>query len=173
MESEVKNDDELPLLIPNNSKKRKTFGRLSDVKRKLLKQSHEVGPDCHCNRLKCFEAVDLPARKDVIAKFNSIKNYNEQNLYLGRLITCTTVKRRRPRLDDPDYHNFSYSYKVRVMKDEILVETPVCYKAFISLHGITPRRVQTMQKMLTSKGQAIKDARGSHKNRSHKLSEET
>lgn len=100
-------------------------------------------------------------------------DYNEQNLYLGGLITSSLIKQRRPRNDEPINHSYSYSYKIRIVKDETLVEIPVCYKAFVSLHGITPRRVQTLQTMLTNNGRITKDARGSHSNRPHKLKDDT
>lgn len=38
-------------------KKKPRLGRMSDVKKKLLKQNHEVGPNCHCSRLKCFDII--------------------------------------------------------------------------------------------------------------------
>ena len=43
-------------LKPKPTKKKKVMGRLSDVKKKLLASTHEIGPDCRCVRLKCFES---------------------------------------------------------------------------------------------------------------------
>lgn len=154
-------------------KKKPKLGRLSDVKKQLLKQSHEVGPNCHCSRLKCFDVLSDSDRKVIINKFNSMTDYNEQNLYLGGLITSSLVKQRRPRNDQPASHAYSYSYKVRLIKDEKLLETPICYKAFLSVHGITARRVQTLQSMLMKNGEISKDARGGHSNRPHKLKDDT
>lgn len=154
-------------------KKKPKLGRLSEVKKKLLKQSHEVGPNCHCSRLKCFNVIKQCSRQLVVTKFNNMTDYNEQNLYLGGLITSSMVKQRRPRNGNPDSHSYSYSYKIRYLEDGRLIEVPVCYKAFISIHGITPRRVQTLQTMLINKGEIVKDGRGSHDNRPHAISEET
>lgn len=74
-------------------KKKPKLGRLCEGKQKLLAQSPEVGPDCHCSRLKSF---DDSSRKDIICKFNQITNYNEQNQYLGGFITSSLIKQRRP-----------------------------------------------------------------------------
>ena len=102
-------------------------------------------------------------------------DYNEQNLYLGGLIASAFVKQRRPRPgnNEPVSHSYSYSYKVRFMKDVTLIEVPICYKGFISIHGITPRRVKTLQTMLTTKGKIVKDGRGCHNNRPNKIPEES
>lgn len=156
-----------------NPKKKPRLGRLTEVKKQLLTHSHEVGPNCHCSRLKCYEVIQETERKQVNSKFNQMTNYDEQNLYLGGLITVSLVKQRRPRNDEPEHHSYSYSYKIRFIKNDSLKEVPVCYKAFIAIHGITARRVQTLQSMLTTKGGVVKDGRGKHKNRPHQLSQET
>ena len=91
-------------------KKKPKLGRLSEVKKKLLKQSHEIGPDCHCSRLQCFDVVNDTSRKDIISKFNAMTDYNEQNLYLGGLIASAFVKQRRPRPGNNERVSHSYSY---------------------------------------------------------------
>lgn len=57
------------------------------------------------------------------------------------------------------------------MRNGELKEVPVCYKAFLSLHGISAKRVQTLQKGLKTTGTAPKDMRGKHSSRPNKLSD--
>lgn len=53
---EVEENDSRPSQQSTSSaKKRKVCGRMSDVKKKLLSSTHELGPDCRCKRYKCFE----------------------------------------------------------------------------------------------------------------------
>jgi hypothetical protein len=60
--------------------------------------------------------------------------------------------RRRSQLSDDNaqYNLASYAYRVRVFCDGKLVDTPVCIKAFISLHGISAKRVQTIRESLSA-----------------------
>ena len=51
-------------------------------------------------------------------------------------------------------------------------EIPVCKKAFQSLHGITGRRLETIQNCFKEKGTPPKDQRGRHLNRPQRLTEE-
>lgn len=157
-------------------KKRPKFGRMYEVKKKLLHSTHEIGPDCHCSRLKCFDVVPLEDRKKLISEFNKIVTFNEQNIYLGGLIMVEQVARRRSRQNNEDetqLHNHSYRYKVRLSREGTTLEIPVCYKAFLSLHGITARRVQFLQTHLTEEGRILHDQRGKHKNRPKQLSQKT
>ncbi|KAF2904063.1 hypothetical protein ILUMI_02113 [Ignelater luminosus] len=104
-----------------------------------------------------------------------MSSYDEQNLYLGELICVKPVARRRPRKDqdDADLHKNSYKYKVRIFRENEVVEVPICYKAFLSFHGVTGRRIQSIQSSLQLTGQIQKDGRGKHSNRPNKVSEET
>ncbi|XP_039290187.1 uncharacterized protein LOC120352657 [Nilaparvata lugens] len=159
---------------PASCKKRKSFGRMTDVAKKLCLSSHETGEDCHCKKLKCFESVTPDIRRTLISDFNQIKTYDEQSVYLCGLIACKPVTRHRPRKpeNDADFHSYSYTYKVRALKNNDLCEIPVCYKVFLSLHGITAKRVQTLQEALKTTGKAPLDKRGKHENRPNKILEE-
>lgn len=155
------------------TRKRQSLGRMVDVAKKLKVSSHSLGPDCRCKRLKCFEKVNLTQRNLIIKKFNQLATHDEQSAYLCGLITCSPVKRHRNRQPEEDalFHLYSYSYKVRVT-DPSIIEIQVCYKAFMSIHGITPKRVQNLQTSLKTTGSAPTDRRGKHENRPHKLSED-
>lgn len=158
-----------------NVKKKPKHGRMSDVMKQLRLSSHEVGSDCKCKRLKCFDNLSCQERKLIIKHFNELKSYDEQNLYLFGLVTACPIKMRRSRKkDDIDakYHDNSYRYKVIVSRNNSAVEVPVCVKAFVAIHGITLRRVQTLQTSLKKYGQAPKDKRGKYIHSHRKTSSE-
>jgi hypothetical protein len=162
--------------VQSNVKKRKRTGRIKDVMKKLRASTNETGENCRCTRYKCFDVIPPEEQHRIIRNFNKLGDYNEQNQYLSGLITVVPVQRRRNRKDDSEanYHNMSYCYRVRVHVegDELLQDVTICHKAFLSFHGITNRRVQTLKKQLCEFGEAQKDGRGKHKSRPNQLSEE-
>ena len=106
--------------------------------KKLRLQSHELGNDCKCTRLKCFEIVSVKERQAIITMFNSLDSIDVQNSYLAGLIAVLPVLRRRSRRPDgEEHHDASYRYKVRVKRRNGIEEVDICSKAFISMHGIT------------------------------------
>lgn len=158
-----------------NAKKRRKHGRLSDVKKRMMVQTHETGEDCGCTRLKCFESVNETDRCAIIKQFNALPDRDAQRMYVSGLIEVKLVQRRRPRKSHSEalLHDHTYAYKVRVKNDNTMREIPVCYKAFLALHGISPRTVQTIQKQLKECGRVVSDGRGKHKNRPHALTHDT
>ncbi|KAK5650194.1 hypothetical protein RI129_001223 [Pyrocoelia pectoralis] len=162
--------------LPCASKKRGKYGRVSDVSKKLKLQTHETGASCECTRFKCFQNIAVEERAAIIKHFNSLKTHDEQNLYLGGLITHNFVKRHRSRQvndEDVQYHSFSYSYRVRVERNTSAVEVPICYKAMLALHGISAKRIQNIQLQLVTVGHVEPDKPGRHSNHRHKLKEDT
>lgn len=157
------------------AKKRHSFGRVTDASKRLRNHTYETGENCNCKRLACFTNTTDDERKVIVSDFNGLKDRDAQNLYLGGLIQCNLVKNRRNRPNSPDaaLHSHAYSYKARVKRNDAMVEIPVCYKGFIAIHGITPRRIQTIQEHLSTFGKVLPDKRGKHKNRPHGLTEET
>lgn len=157
-----------------SSEKRKGIGRMRDTMKSLRASTHEIGKDCKCKRYQCFDTIPESERFRIIREFNKIGNYNEQNIYLSSLITVCPVKRRRPRYDEDHAraNSASYAYRVRVLNNEVAQDVRVCFKAFISLHGITPRRIQCIQNALVSTDQPPVDKRGKHANRPHKLADD-
>ncbi|CAH1107801.1 unnamed protein product [Psylliodes chrysocephalus] len=134
------------------SKKRKSLGRMKNVAKLLKLRSHETGPSCNCTKFKCFENVSEGERLQIIKQFNELKDHDEQNLYLGGLISHGPVKRHRSRKnndEDAEYHSYSYTYKIRVQRDNTAIEVPICYKA---MHGISAKRLQNIQQPLTTFG---------------------
>lgn len=121
------------------TKKRKYHGRCSDVMKKIRLCTHETGPDCECKRLKCFQRLSRDNIKKIINDFNSLSSYNEQSLHLAGLINIHHIKNRRPRKDENEakFHGNAYTYKVRIHENDQVEEVPICYRAFLSLHGVS------------------------------------
>lgn len=132
-----------------STKKRKKFGRMSEVCKKLNLQSHTLGEYCRCSRLKCFENVPESCRLKIIKEFNLMSSADEQNAYLCGLIIVQEIQNRRPRKDEEDasLRDASYAYRVRFLDEEnVLKEINVCRTAFLSIHGIKKKKVEGLQK---------------------------
>jgi hypothetical protein len=152
-------------------KRKPCLGRITSVCKELKLQSHEMGDDCNCKRLKCFQQVSEAERSFLLRRFNLLCNNNEQNRHLTSLITVNNIRQRKPRQDEDRaaLHDASYRYRVRVKRNEKMVEVPVC-----PIYGVTRGKIEyIVQKSLKSTGQSPQDARGTHRNRPRKISEET
>lgn len=164
------------IIESNNPKKRQSYGRMKDVTKRLRAQSFELGEKCLCKRFKCFDVIKEEEQKRIINNFNEIgatskEPWNAQASYLSGLMTVLPVARRRSRAvdKDPKYHDCNFSYRVRINSELGTTDVQVCKKAFIALHGLTKRRLDTIQQSLKSVGVSPRDKRGLHKNRPHKL----
>lgn len=160
-----------------NTKKRKSFGRLCDASKKIRAMSHSAGEPCHCKRFQCFNIVNKEERDKLLCDFNLLEDRNRQNSFLCGLITTLPVVRRRPRQSENsvtgNLKDYSYVYKVRIVRNNTLEEIQICQKAFISIFGITNQRIITAKKSLVTTGQSPIDNRGKHRNRPHAKTEET
>lgn len=161
------------VFVPSSSKKRKGFGRMRDVAKKIRLQSHEQGSDCKC-RKRCFDNIPFEVRDNIIKRFNLLESTNEQNSYLCGLISILPVKQRRPRVgsENAKLKDCSCKYKVRGLLDGVATEFDVCRKAFSAIHGVSKKKVEYLINSLKMSGISPKDQRGKHLNRNHKLSEE-
>ena len=144
----------------------KITGRMSDVMKKVRLQSHETGYDCQCKRLKCFENVIFEDRKILLNNLNTMNSNDEQNSYLASMVNVVQRRRSRSRLPDnlAKYKDVTFSYTVTVLRESEgvskAVEIPVCFKAFLSIFGITKGKLEFIQKSLKRTGLAPKDKRG-------------
>lgn len=143
MEVNIKNEDEESITfsqLSHSTKKRKRTGRLSDVRNKLLSSTHELGPDCKCSTLKCFQSITDAERGYIISNYNKM-TVNEPNAYLAGLINVNIISQRRPRRPENEakFRDNSYSYRVRVKRENSVTEVNVCSKAFTSFHGISKK----------------------------------
>lgn len=71
------------MTVTQKTKKRKSHGRVTEVMKKLRLSTHELGKDCRCKRLKCFDVISQDSRKKIIKDFNNLASHNEQSLYLA------------------------------------------------------------------------------------------
>lgn len=76
---------------PNKVKKRKKTGRVADAMKKLRATSHEIGDDCKCTHLKCFEIISPEERRRIIKQFNEMGDFNVQTKHLSGLITLVPI----------------------------------------------------------------------------------
>lgn len=174
LEDSLSEIDQEPEMSKALCKKRKSYGRLKDVGKKLRAQSHEQGNPCNC-KMKCFENIMGNERSKIIIDFNSLACWDRQTIHLAGLISVFEISRRRPRQNENEasFRQKTFKYKVRVFKNDNLEEVYVCQKAFLSLHGISKKRLENIQKSLKKSGAAPTDMRGKHENRPKKLSSET
>ena len=162
--------------VDSSTKKRRKFGTVREASKKLRNTTYETGPDCKCKRYQCFKNITLEERSVLIRDFNALADRNAQNSFLPGLITVGPVQRRRPRKSEAGarLNDYSYMYKVRVMRNEKVTEIPICYTGFISVFGVTDRRLSTIKSPLCSTGQPPIDKRGKHTDRGkRKLPQET
>ncbi|CAH1964672.1 unnamed protein product [Acanthoscelides obtectus] len=154
----------------NESKKRKKYGRMRDVMKKIRLQSHEVGANCNC-RKQCFQNVPEEARKTILKNFNAMTSINDQYSYLCGLITVLLIRRRRHRKDEDvaNLRSSAYSYRVRFRTDNSLQEINICTQAFMSVHGIKKKKLEILQNSLKMTGVAPKDKRGENKTHPRKF----
>ena len=153
----------------------KKMGKMSDVMKKLRATTHETGEDYKCSRFKCFQNISSEEQQRIISNFNQLGDYITQSQYLSGLVTVVPVQRRRNSKDESEasLNSSSYCYCVRASVDGKLQDVSVCYKAFLSLHGVSNCRVQTIKKHLTEFGEARADGRRKHSNKPSKLPDET
>ena len=169
-------DEHSHIHAETSTKKRCAFGSVKTATKRLRDSTYEPGEDCECKRLECFKQVTLSERNNLLNNFNKLSDRNAQNSYLAGLISLIPVERRRPRqpAQDARLHDFSYVYKVRVLREGKIEKVNVCFKAFMSFFGVTARRLHTIKVSLAATGQPPVDRRGKHENRGKsKLPQET
>lgn len=154
-------------------KKRKISGRLSDVKRKLLASTHVIGEDCTCKCLKCFISVNENYQETIIADFNKLC-VNEQNFYLSNLMTAFPTKQCRPRQSEENaaLHDFSFSYRACVIRNNVSADIAICFKAYCSLHSISKKKLEIIQNYM-KQGRQLIDRSGKHSNWPNTFSKES
>ena len=98
---ELTDDNNIP--FPSNSKKKKKYGKLTDVNKLLNLRSHNRGEDCRCKRFKCFKHVPETSRRNNIQNFNLLNSVDEQNIYLCGLITTVPIIYKK-KFQEKNYH---------------------------------------------------------------------
>lgn len=125
-----------------------------------------------CKRYKCYENISREERERIFNHFYSLEGKNIQDTYISGLITVETIKQRRPRKSaghnnssGKDLHSASFYYKIRVLRDDVAQEVPVCRTAFLNIHATTKARLRYIQQSLVNTASAPADQRGKYQNR--------
>lgn len=156
--------DSVPLSdFLSNTRKRKSYGRVRDVDKNIRNHTFETGNPCSCKN-RCFQKLSDGEKNYIVRKFNLLENRNSQNRHLAGLISMLPIRRRRPRKseDIANLRGSAFRYKIRAKNEENdgFHEMSVCQQAFISLHGITNRRLITIKSGLKRQGSSVDDMRG-------------
>ncbi|KAJ8868242.1 hypothetical protein PR048_029758 [Dryococelus australis] len=118
--------------------------------------------------------VSIIFHKKILTVLYALFYVGEQNAYLCGLITVCPIEQRRSR--DPEenssFHDNAYSYRVIVRNENGDKDTVVCYKALMSLHGISKKSMQHLQKYQKTTGMALKDQRGKYYHKHCSIPEE-
>lgn len=121
-----------------------------------------TGDPCNCVN-KCFLNISQDNQVKLLFKLSEFNTKNEQDIFLSSLIETNRVRRCRPReaslTNKPKSATYSYYVTIDTKKFK------VCQKAFISLFGITQKRLRRLQSIIL-KGGIPHDMRGiGNKNR--------
>lgn len=156
---EDSSDESEEVFADKKTKKRKSHGRMAEVAKKIKLSSHEPGPPCRC-RMQCCQKMTKEAQKKILQNFNLLESHDAQNSYLSGLISVLPVK-RVSKNDNARHYDAVYKYRVLAMEG-FAKEIPVCKKAFMSIHGISKKKVQYLVSSLKKTGFAPTDKRGKH-----------
>ena len=119
-------------------------------------KNHFTGEPCNCKFLKCFENITVHEKQTLIDDFvykYETKDQQDSLYTVGGSKAAKMWKGFYAR-------NSSYSYNVKVVRDGACIEIKVCFKAMLSLFGITNRRMQTVKSALYETGHSPIDKRG-------------
>lgn len=125
---------------------------------------------CRCTN-KCLDSISTEDQQKILADFLNMTAKNEQDVHLQRMIEFEAVKRKRPGILVPEKRRKPKSQLPQYKVLHGAVRKAVCKKAFLSVHGVTKKRVERIVELLKA-GKNPVDMRG--KNTSgNKISEET
>lgn len=139
--------------ISNVAKTRRNEGKeYISAKTKLMVQQKKIGPPCNDG---CFDTIGLDKIERVFKLFWNIGEYNLQNQHLSQLVKTSDVKHSRVK-ERP-------SRSLRRMHYNVIcdgITFPICRKAFLSIHGISEKRVRILLNKTGSSGVIEPDKRG-------------
>lgn len=119
---------------------------------------------CRCIK-KCFSKIDEEQRNEILKSLLSLKNKNEQDLYIQSHIKAFDVQRRRPRKLDVNRKK-EIQVRRKAFKFFISVNTEkieVCKAAFMSMFDVTNVQIQRLQNLIVM-GKLPQDMRGQQPN---------
>ncbi|XP_043469861.1 uncharacterized protein LOC122503403 [Leptopilina heterotoma] len=121
--------------------------------------------DSCCQRLKCYEKINVSDQQKFYSNFWELANYDKQNVLLSTVMKCS----------DPILINKN-SAKPRLIRwnFELLHESkniPICQKFLCEVLNIGIKRIRTVQNKILNKD-TVCDLRGKHGNHVVKLNED-
>lgn len=126
-------------------------------------EARKVGANCNCKKA-CFNSIGNDELSVLLNEFNLLGSYDLQNVHLYSLITATDVQRKRTS-NEISRRSCTFIYNVKTNGKTVAV----CRKAFLSIHGISIKRLKRLQKSSVSgHSTAPMDRRGKHTNRPNK-----
>ncbi|KAG0717042.1 hypothetical protein GWK47_055240 [Chionoecetes opilio] len=119
-----------------------------------MMQAKTLGPPCDDG---CFTKLGQEAATQIFKSFWDIGDYDKQNQHLQSLIKEVAIKRKRT-MREHSRRSRTYEYYVKLR----YTETRVCRSAFMSLHGITRKKLQILmgKRILSPTGTPTQDRRG-------------
>lgn len=137
-------------------KKKRDSGESYTSTRGVAMPARKVGAACACPQ-KCF---DLVGREHIDLIFNdywAMGSHDRQSEYLANHVTSQDVKRSKVK-DRPSRKFRRLCYTVKKGNKEL----EVCRTAFISIHGVSEKRVRNAMDKMGPSGMVEKDKRGKH-----------
>ncbi|KAK4324158.1 hypothetical protein Pmani_005161 [Petrolisthes manimaculis] len=137
-------------------KKKRDSGESYTSTRGVAMAARKVGAACACPQ-KCF---DLVGREHIDLIFNdywAMGSHDRQSEYLANHVTSQDVKRSKVK-DRPSRKLRRLCYTVKKGNKEL----EVCRTAFISIHGVSEKRVRNAMDKMGPSGIVEKDKRGKH-----------
>lgn len=118
--------------------------------------------------MKCFLKISEEHRNDIFKKLYVLNTKDEQDIYLQGLIEQRDVNRRSKQKNHQDTFRKNYSFFHFVIFNG--KRTKVCLNAFLSLHGVSNKRIKRIKNLLVD-NLTPKDKRG-YNPKTHAISEE-
>lgn len=139
----------------NKCKKLRNSGQCY-ISRKTKREvpARSIDQQCKCSR-KCFEQIGMNVVQVIFSNFWGLSDYNLQNSYLLSLLKWDNCKVSKI-VNRPSRKLRTISYFVKVNGEAV----SVCRSAFISIHGITEKRVRVVLSKESVSGTVDSDTRG-------------
>lgn len=148
----------------NVSKARKDSGKSYQNKNGFVVEAKKLKSISKCCQKNCFQNVPMQDQATFFKSFWDIGNKDAQDqIVVHSLVPCTPKRR---------VVNSTFNERISSWKYKISVGCTtfdVCKNFFISLLQISPKRVRIIQQKLNAGQLTIKDMRGKHSNRPHKI----
>lgn len=141
----------------NVAKRKRNRGEeyMSATTNRLVAARH-IGNPCTC-KAKCFTVVTQQGVQSIFSAFWGLGNFDVQNTYLQKQVTHMEVRRKKTKAEQ-SRRSQTLVYCVTFQNKT----HRVCKQAFLSMHGLTEKRVSNAIKHVTDTAIPKPDMRGRH-----------